>query len=322
MATIPWPLLVLLADGECHSGEALGLELGVSRAAIWKMIQQLQAQGVAVESIRGQGYCIRGGIDLLDQSRILAGLTPTAQARLGPLEVQNQIPSTNSALLSGAYGNGAVMLAEQQTAGRGRRGRAWVSPLGANIYCSIRWHFSAGIACLEGLSLAVGAVLVDALAELGVADVMLKWPNDLWLQGKKLGGVLVEVGGDAHGECYAVVGVGLNVSMPKNAALAIDQAWTDLESEGYSICRNQVAATLINHLLLLLSDYQTRGFSGYRERWLASNALADTWVTVTGAEQKTGQVIGLSETGALLLQGAAGVEVISGGEVSVRVCDH
>ena len=322
MATIPWPLLALLADGECHSGEALGNELGVSRAAIWKMIQQLQAQGVAVESIRGQGYCIRKGMDLLDPSQILAGLTSAAQARLGVLEVQTQIASTNSALLNGAYGNGAVMLAEQQTAGRGRRGRAWVSPLGANIYCSVRWHFSMGIACLEGLSLAVGVALVDALAELGVADVMLKWPNDLWLKGKKLGGVLVEVGGDAHGECYAVVGVGLNVSMPQAAAAAIDQAWTDLESEGHALGRNQVVAAIINHLLLLLSNYQTQGFGHYRERWLASNALANCWVAVTGAEQKMGLVIGLSDTGALLLQGETSIEVISGGEVSVRVSDH
>lgn len=322
MATIPWTLLTLLADGECHSGEALGLKLGVSRAAIWKMIQQLQAQAVGVESIRGQGYCIRGGIDLLDHSSILAGLTSVAQARLGVLEVEAQIPSTNSALLGGAYGNGAVMLAEQQTAGRGRRGRAWVSPLGANMYCSMRWHFSAGITCLEGLSLAVGVALVDALRELGVVDVMLKWPNDLWLKGKKLGGVLVEVGGDAHGECYAVVGVGLNIAMPKNAALAIDQAWIDLASEGYFLSRNRVAAAIINHLLALLSDYQTKGFSAYRERWLAANALADTWVAVTGAEQKTGRVIGLNDTGALLLQSDGGVEVISGGEVSVRACDH
>ncbi|MDZ7923904.1 MAG: bifunctional biotin--[acetyl-CoA-carboxylase] ligase/biotin operon repressor BirA [Marinagarivorans sp.] len=322
MAAIPWPLLALLADGECHSGEALGDKLGVSRAAIWKMIQQLQAQGVAVESIRGQGYCIRKGMDLLDRSQILAGLTSAAQARLGVLEVQTQITSTNSALLNGAYGNGAVILAEQQTAGRGRRGRAWVSPLGANIYCSIRWHFSMGIACLEGLSLAVGVALVDALAELGVADVMLKWPNDLWLKGKKLGGVLVEVGGDALGECYAVVGVGLNIAMPKNAALEIDQAWTDLASEGCSCSRNRVVAAMINHLLLLLGDYQAQGFGAYRERWLASNALADTWVAVTGAEQKTGRVIGLNDSGALLLQSDAGIEIISGGEVSVRACDH
>ena len=318
MAAVPWPLLALLADGECHSGEALGGVLGVGRAAVWKMIQQLQAQSLAVESVRGQGYRIVGGLDLLSVEKITEALSPQAQAVLGQLLVVNSVDSTNTALATGNYLNGTVMLAEQQTAGRGRRGRTWVSPLAANVYLSVRWHFSAGIASLEGLSLAVGVVIADALAELGIADIQLKWPNDIWWQGQKLRGVLVEVAGDVQGDCYAVVGLGLNVTMPADVAPSIDQRWVDLAAAGYCAGRNPLAGTLVSHLLVLLSQYQAQGFAAYRQPWLARNALAGLPVVVSGAQALTGIVAGLSENGGLQLRTAQGLLVVAGGEVTVR----
>lgn len=315
---VSWPLIECLADGEYHSGECLGQQLGVGRAAIWKMVQQLQQAGLTIESVRGRGYRVAGGIDLLDTESINAQLSLAARHCVSTLQVVQQIGSTNSALAMGEYGAGAVMLAEQQTAGRGRRGRSWISPLASNIYLSVRWHFNQGIASLEGLSLAVGVALAEALVFHGIDDVQLKWPNDLWLKGKKLGGVLVEIGGDVNGDCYAIVGVGLNIAMPKAVAQGIDQPWIDLASAGVTDSRSAIAASLISHLVVLLSGYQAKGFAGYKNAWLARNALEGQSVSVTGAAQLLGRVVGLSESGGLVLQTSAGEQVINGGEVSVR----
>ena len=124
--------------------------------------------------------------------------------------------------------SGLVCTAEQQTAGRGRRGREWISPFGRNLYVSTVWEFTQGAAALEGLSLAVGVAVAQALKGLGLPEVQLKWPNDIQHEGKKLGGVLLEMVGDASRQCQVVVGIGVNVAMPGAAANAIDQAWTDI----------------------------------------------------------------------------------------------
>ena len=319
MAGLPWGLLTLLADGQSHSGELLGQHLGVSRAAVWKMIQQLEAAGLEVESVKGQGYRIPAGLDLLSADLIQQYMSEAGRAILSRLDVLPQTASTNTTIAGPDYSCGAAVLAEQQTAGRGRRGRVWVSPLAANIYLSVRWHFTEGIACLEGLSLAVGVVLAEALAALGVPDVELKWPNDLWVGGKKLGGVLVEIGGDVNGDCHAVIGVGLNVAMPAAGGVDIDQAWVDLAGLGYRAGRNPLAAALIEQLLLMLASYQNKGFGAYREAWLLRNALAGKPVFTTGAQVVQGTVVGLTEGGGLVVQTKEGQQVLNGGEVSVKV---
>lgn len=321
MAGLPWRLVERLADGQCHSGQALGDYLGVSRAAIWKMVQQLEAAGLPVTSVRGQGYHVEGGIDLLDADAIGATLSPLVASLLGGLQVLQQIDSTNSYLLKGDFGLGEVVLAEQQTAGRGRRGREWVSPLASNVYLSVRWHFSAGMASLEGLSLAVGVVIAEALESLGVQGVELKWPNDVWVQGRKLAGVLVEAGGDVSGECFAVVGVGINVKMPSNLDAAINQPWIDLAELGFSAGRNRLASELISGLVGLLANYEQVGLRVYAPRWEARNALKGRQVATQGAVALTGVVAGISPVGGLLIQTAAGVKEIVGGEVSVRASE-
>lgn len=318
-SNLPWALIECLVDGEYHSGEFLGRQLGVGRAAIWKMVQQLHNAGLDIESVRGRGYRVAGGVDLLSEEVIMGQLSLNARNCVSTLKVLRQIDSTNGELAGNEYGSGAVMLAEQQTAGRGRRGRVWISPLASNIYLSVRWHFTQGITGLEGLSLAVGVALAEALVFHGLDDVELKWPNDLWVGGRKLGGVLVEIGGDVNGDCHAIVGVGLNVAMPDAVASGIDQPWVDLASLGVDDSRNAIAASLVSHLIALLSDYQAKGFTAYRDSWLARNALAEQEVSVTGAKQLVGIVVGLSESGGLLLKTDSGEQVVNGGEVSVRV---
>jgi BirA family biotin operon repressor/biotin-[acetyl-CoA-carboxylase] ligase len=318
-------LLPLLADGEFRSGQALADALGVSRTAIWKQLRAVARDaGLEIESVRGRGYRIPGGIDLLDRGAIRRGLGAAAGALLGDFLVLEEIDSTNAEVLRRAEAGarpGLVCTAERQSAGRGRRGRTWVSPYASNIYLSLLWEFEQGAAALEGLSLAVGVAAVQALSDCGVPAPQLKWPNDLLYDGEKLGGILLEMSGDAAGACRIVVGLGLNVRMPGQAAPAIDQAWTDVAS----ICdapppgRNTLLAALLDRLLPLLAGYQSQGFGHWRDAWLALDAHADTPVVLdTGTTRLAGTARGVDERGALLLETTTGMQSIYGGEISLR----
>ncbi|MEE4145306.1 MAG: bifunctional biotin--[acetyl-CoA-carboxylase] ligase/biotin operon repressor BirA [Halieaceae bacterium] len=318
-------LLPLLASGEYCSGQTLANALGVSRTAVWKQLNALSDLGLQIESARGRGYRIPGGIDLLDAGRVQAALAPRAADLLDRLALFETIDSTNAEAMRQAElgaGPGLVCSAEQQTAGRGRRGRTWVSPFARNIYLSLVWQYHQGAAALEGLSLAVGVAVARALASCGVPPVQLKWPNDVIFRGAKLGGVLLEMTGDAAGTCQVIVGVGLNVAMPGAAAADIDQAWTDIDtiSGGTRPGRNALLAALLNQLLPLLADFEQRGFGPWRDEWLALDAFADRPVVLhTGAVDLSGIARGVDARGALQLEtAAAGVQSIFGGEISLR----
>ena len=260
-------LLPLLANGEFRSGQDLADAMGVSRTAVWKQVNRLAADlGLAIESVRGKGYRIPGGIDLLDADQVKAALDARARALLTRLEILDTVDSTNAEVMRQAeqgYVPGLVCTAEQQTAGRGRRGRQWVSPYASNLYLSLLWEFSQGAAALEGLSLAVGVAVARALRACAVPYVQLKWPNDVLYGGAKLGGILLEMTGDAAGSCQVVIGVGLNVAMPAAAAGAIDQAWTDIKTitANQHPGRNRLLAALLNELLPLVADFEQQGFS-------------------------------------------------------------
>jgi BirA family biotin operon repressor/biotin-[acetyl-CoA-carboxylase] ligase len=315
-------LLSLLADGEFHSGQELADLLGVSRTAVWKQLKKLEELGLELESVKGKGYLIPGGVDLLSRDAVMAGLTPTARGLLGGLDIYQVIDSTNAEAMrriEAEGGSGYLFTAEQQTAGRGRRGRQWVSPYARNIYLSIAWEYLEGAAALEGLSLAVGVAAARALQGLGVEGIGLKWPNDLLAGGDKLGGILIEMVGDSTGACHAVVGVGLNVAMPERQAGAIDQAWTDLARLGGHVSRSALLAALANELLPLLAAYAHGGFAPWRSSWLALDAFADKPVTLQlGERQTSGIARGVDERGALLLETSLGVQPMYGGEISLR----
>ncbi len=318
-------LLRMLADGEVHSGRELAERLGVSRTAVWKRLAGLEALGLRLESLRGRGYRLPGGLDLLDRQAILDALSEESRLLLEELTVLDAVDSTNSELLrridAGERASGLVCTAERQLAGRGRHGRAWVSPYAGNVYLSLGWTFAAGAAALEGLSLAAGVAACAALARLGLRDVSLKWPNDLLRRRAKLGGVLVEMRGDAAGPCSAVLGVGINSRMPAAAGAAIDQAWTDLASA--SGCapppRSQLVALLLDQLLPLLRDYGQSGFAPWRERWMALDACAGQPVTVLGGGREVAGIArGVDAGGALRLETALGMRRVHGGELSLR----
>jgi len=318
-------LLPLLASGEFRSGQALAAALGVSRTAVWKQLNALADHGLEIESVKGRGYRIPGGIDLLDEAVVRAALSPQATHLLSSLQLLETIDSTNAEALrqvAAGAGAGLVCTAEQQRAGRGRRGRTWVSPFARNLYLSVVWQYHQGAAALEGLSLAVGVAVARALAANRLPPVQLKWPNDVVYRGAKLGGVLLEMAGDAAGTCHVIVGVGLNVAMPGTAATGIDQTWTDLEimSGGVRPGRNILLAALLNELLPLLANFEREGFGPWRDEWLALDAFAGEPVVLhTGAQAVAGTARGVDTRGALQLETAAdGIQSIYGGEISLR----
>lgn len=318
-------LLALLADGRFRSGQDMAHALGVSRTAVWKQLNRLASEaGVELESVRGRGYRIPGGLDLLDAAAVRRLMNPPATALMRELVVLDTVDSTNAEAQRRAEaggGGGLVVTAEQQSAGRGRRGRRWVSPFGRNIYLSVLWDFEQGASALEGLSLAVGVAVVRALEQQGIGGTELKWPNDILHNRAKLGGILLEMSGDAAGACRAIVGVGINVTMPGAAAGEIDQQWTDLAalSDAQPPPRNALLAALLDELLPLLADFGTSGFPPWRDAWQCLDAFAGAPVVLeTGGRQMAGTARGVDERGALCLETATGQCAVYGGEISLR----
>ncbi|MEQ8516868.1 MAG: bifunctional biotin--[acetyl-CoA-carboxylase] ligase/biotin operon repressor BirA [Chromatocurvus sp.] len=317
-------LLRRLADGEFHSGQVLADSMGVSRTAIWKQLARLEGLGLQLESIRGKGYRIPGGLDLLREEAVRAGLSADVSALAAELTVMPVVDSTNAELMRRGVtpaGRAVVCTAEQQLSGRGRRGRDWISPFARNVYLSVAWEFAQGAAALEGLSLAAGVCVARALMATGVPGPQLKWPNDVLYDGRKVGGILIEMTGDAAGPARAVVGVGINVSMPAATAAGIDQPWTDLAAVAGDRLpgRSAVVAELLNALLPMLASFEDIGFAAWRDEWVALDAHAGSPVIVTAGEQRLiGTDAGVNERGALLLETTAGTVPVYGGEVSLR----
>lgn len=315
-------LLLALADGPV-SGDALARAAGQTRAAVWKRIQALREAGVPVEAAPGRGYRLATPPDLLDADAIGAALSPAAAGALAALEVAWTIESTNTALLrEPAPPRGArVLLAERQTGGRGRRGRAWQAPLGASLLLSVSRTFDGGLARLGGLSLVAGLAVARALRAAGVRDVALKWPNDLVVERDgglhKLGGLLVEGGGEHAGPVRAVIGLGLNVRLPE--ALPIDQPWIDLARLGDARPRNAVAAGVLDALLPALDAFDRDGLAPFAAQWPEFDVLAGRDVVLHLADRtEPARVLGLADDGALRVHTAHGERTVHAGEVTLR----
>ena len=312
------------------SGAGLARASGQTRAAVWKRIDALRAAGVAIDAQPGRGYALQQPLELLDADVILAGLPTASRAGIAALDVAWSIDSTNAELLrraTPAQGT-AVLLAERQTQGRGRRGRHWASPLAANLYLSLARLFSGGLARLPGLSLVAAVASVEALHALGCDNARLKWPNDLVVSDgeglRKLGGLLVEGGGEHAGPVRAVIGLGLNVHMPGAAASQIQQPWTDLSAlagpDFPMPSRNQLASTLLNHLLAALTQFDAQGLAPFLPRYQRHDLLAGREVLIqVGDDHYAARALGVADDGALRVRHSDGREErLHTGEVSVR----
>ncbi len=317
-------LLKILADGKFHSGTSLGVALGLSRSAVWKQMQALQEYGVEVYSVRGRGYRLPDGLDLLEIDKIKVLLGSQVGKNLKHIELNTFTDSTNLMALRNIqeHNHGALYLAEYQSAGRGRRGRAWLGPVATNLYFSLMWSFTGGVAAIEGLSLMVGLSIVQGLSKVGVQGVTLKWPNDLLFKEKKLAGILIEMQGDTSGDVSVVIGAGLNVKMNAASAQArqIDQPWVDLQSiVDRSIDRNKLLASVVGQLLVNLRVFRERGFVAFIDAWHKYHAFQDSYVKLlTNNSEIEGICRGVNQQGALLLERYGKNEAFHGGEISVR----
>ena len=316
-------ILALLADGEFHSGTELADILGISRSAVWKQLNGLAELGLQHSAVSGKGYRLDNTLDLLVASDINKVINGQTSALIASLEIHDQLDSTNCYLVERSQNHalsGSVCFAEYQTAGKGRRGRQWVSPYGRNIYLSILWRFQRGPAAISGLSLAIGVAVIRALKHHQINGIGLKWPNDIYSQGKKLGGILIEVSGETDGPCAAVIGLGLNLLVPESQAHSITQAWTDLSkiTGRDRLFRNKLAGTLLNHLLPVIADYENAGIKAHLDEWRGYDCLSGNAATLfIGEQQFEGIVQGIDDNGMLLIKSPDGsVHTFASGEVS------
>jgi BirA family biotin operon repressor/biotin-[acetyl-CoA-carboxylase] ligase len=317
-----------LADGEVHSGAEIAAGLGISRSAVWKHVRQLGEFGLAVQAVAGLGYRLNQPLELLERDRFIARLHARTLAAIESLELASVIDSTSAQLLATpapAPGALRVCFAEFQTRGRGRRGRRWLSPYGSGICLSVSWCFDHSPRDLPALSLAAGVAVQRALVAAGASGLMLKWPNDVVHEGRKLAGVLVDVSGESAGPLMAVIGVGINMTVP--AALlaqvgsdgSLAPVGLDRAVSGAVPSRHMLAAGLLDALYEALVSFSSSGFEPFLKDWRRYDGLAGRAVTVTsGAEQFCGVAAGISPVGALLVRCGTEVAAVLSGEVTVR----
>jgi BirA family biotin operon repressor/biotin-[acetyl-CoA-carboxylase] ligase len=339
-------VFVALADGTERSGAALAERAGVTRSAVWKAIESLRAEGLAIEGATNRGYRLASATEALDAVALRAALSPSTRARLRSLEVAWEIDSTNAALLASPpppVGAWDVLLAENQRQGRGRRGRAWRAALGDSLCLSLGTAFEPLPQDLPAATLVVGVCVLRALRRRGGHGVALKWPNDLVLAEvpgsmdgalSKAGGILVELRAEAGGCAQMVVGIGLNLRCPAAIAQAIEPGAlpaTALLVAGVEVAsRNALAAAVVDECVSGLATFAERGFAPFRDEWRAADALLGRAVRITtvGASSaspdragsvREGHARGIDPAGALLFESADGAcSAVSSGEVSVR----
>ena len=316
IAEIHIALLGCLAGGAQKSGEALAAQLGVTRARVSQLVRELNACGADITSSRA-GYHAIFPISMLNATYCAAGIEPWKVA-ITPI-----CASTNATLIQSGATHGSVQLAEWQSTGRGRRGRAWTGAPGGSILMSAAWQFSGGAATLAGLSLAVGVAVTEALETCGARDVQLKWPNDIVWRGQKLGGVLIELSGDALGPTNAVIGIGLNVHLPAAARADIEQAVTDLSTLAPQVPwdRNTVVAALLAALATTLNQFAHVGFAPFAQAWRARDAFAGRPVLARLPDGSVleGERADIDDNGALLLKRDHQTHVLNSAEVSLRI---
>jgi BirA family transcriptional regulator, biotin operon repressor / biotin---[acetyl-CoA-carboxylase] ligase len=318
-----------LSDGQFHSGEDLAQALGVSRSAVWKAVESLRDLGATLHAVRNRGYRLAKSSEPLAAERILEKLSDDVRERVRSLEVAWTVGSTNTELLSRENppnGLSEVMLAEYQTAGRGRRGRAWLAPPGGAICLSLSWTFTHVPADLSALGLVIGVCELRALRGLGVSGAQLKWPNDVLVSERKLGGILIELRAESGGPACVVIGIGLNVALGAPLLAKIAEtgiAATDLITAGLAEpSRNAVAGALIDSCVRGLLEFERDGLRPFIENWRDADALQGKMVDVKGAvgEVTRGLARGVDLHGALLVETPEeGLKKFVSGDVSVRV---
>lgn len=323
MGTARFSLLRILADGEVRSAERIRRALGLSEIEMNALATEIEALGLRVLRESGSDYRLAEPIDLYD-TKLLAERVKE-ECPVLRLEVLDECPSTNTALAERAKAgaaHGTVLVCEHQSAGRGRRGNTWVSAVGASVTLSLLWRFSRAAAELSGLSLAVAVGAAKGLEGLGVRDVALKWPNDLFWGGGKLGGILIETTGDTAGRIAAIIGIGINMRLGPAARERIGRPVSDVALSSPAMpSRTAVVAGVLSSVASSLELFSREGFAPFRQAWLERHAWQGRRVVLSQADLRVaeGQVVGIAEDGALELASDQGTQRFHNGELSLSL---
>ena len=261
------------------------------------------------------------GVVALDAEAISAQLSPEAAQWLRGVTVFPAVDSTNSRMVKLAQSasiDGLAWFAELQTAGRGRRGRRWLTPFGRNIAVSLGFELGLPTGALGGLSLAIGLAVAEFLRYEGIEAAAVKWPNDVYIDGAKVCGILMEVVAKAE-HCACIVGIGLNVDLPASARAAIDQEVTDLRTHGLSMDRNGIAAALASEVVEAVRRFGREGFLPRRSAYDRLHVCQGRDCRVVqGNQTREGVVLGVTGEGALRMRCSGETVEFTGGEVSLR----
>jgi len=330
LTPLGFSLLRQLSDGAFHSGEDLAAKVGLTRARVSQVLKDAESAGLALERIKGRGYRLLETPDFLDQRAIGTAIGQFARngsATSLTVEVVDQIDSTSTELLRRAQRrdiHGVALAAEWQSAGRGRRGRTWTAVAGGSLTFSLGWQFEQGAGFLAGLSLAVGVAVIRSLEAEGFNGIALKWPNDLIHRHLKLGGILVELNGDALGPSTTVIGVGLNIRLPAAIRKDIAHPVTDLATvagrKGPALDRNRMLGRLLVELAAALDQYAREGFAPFAAEWQHRHAYQGKPVRLLLPDGAAvyGKVAGVDASGALVLADGPRRARFLSGEISLR----
>lgn len=314
-------MIVLISDGAFHSGEELAKQLGVSRTAIWKLIAKLESWQIDIYAVRGKGYKVPNGINLLDEQFLKSNIKQYAKL-FSEIEVFSTIDSTSSYLTrtwQKDIDKGRICVAEHQSLGRGRKGRKWVSPFAANLYFSLGLSLPLGLSALGGLSIAIGLGLTQRLNRMTTKPVKLKWPNDLLVENQKLAGILVEASGDSNDASFLNIGIGINWDMNKGH-VEIDQPWVNLKPLlNNDLKRTEILGELLLEIDSILSQYLEQGFESFKALWNEYSAYQKKPIILhTRTGKITGVESGIDRSGAIIIETADGKKMFHSGEVSLR----
>lgn len=322
MKSLSFAILRRLGDGEFHSGEKIAGHFGITRASVWHALKPLHELGVEIFRVPGRGYRLRNPVEWLESRRIADALGD--KSALFDLEILDLADSTNRVLMRKAAlgaATGSCVLAEMQTAGRGRRGRSWQVGLGGGLTFSLLWRFEQGAAFVSGLSLAAGVAVARVLRAAGIRDAVLKWPNDVLCQNRKLAGILIEMQGDLTGPCAVVIGIGLNLKLEQALLEQIDQPAADMYTFTRRVPeRNALMAAILAQLADVLAEFGQSGFGVLRDEWRDYHCHHGERVRLMmpNGTQVEGKVLDVAEDGALLLETGEGQKRYTSGEVSLR----
>jgi len=308
-------------QGRFVSGEEIGRRLGASRAAVWKQVQTLRRKGFGIEGARGAGYRLLGRPDRIEKDELISRISPTSMWTSFHLFAETDSTNIRAVHLaeSGAP-HGTVLCADSQTGGRGRLGRTWESPPGVNLYVSLLIRPPIDPRDAPRLTLVAAVALAEAVEETARVPAALKWPNDLYLHGRKAAGILAEMSADLDRLRHVVIGVGLNVNAgPKDFPADLRPKATSIRQEsGRSVLRVEVLARFLSRFEETYGTFLSGGFSPLLPAWNRRCLLAGKQVLLRHGERETrGTAVHVDGEGALIFrpEGTAATERIHGGEI-------